>query len=735
MNFIYKQIRIFTFCRSMRFIKGLCRKAVVSIFVLLFFFSSIGLAREPEISVPIPESPDQLPKIPTIGFSREQEVGPDVDGTPRINLDIKGMDVVDALKILADKGGFNLSIGGNVRGRVTLFLKDINVWDALDIVIISGNLAYEKRGDIIYIMTERDYELRYGKSYWDKRSLEVFNLKYAKATKAGSILSQVASKIGKVITDEPTSTIIVMDIPEKVTQMRDILKGIDKPIETKIFALNYLPVDKLEPKVTEMLNKDVGTVKIDEATNKIIIADYPEKLKDIEEVIRAFDEKPLQVLIDAKIVEIKPSRKFYTGINWHYWIEKFFQVKGTFTMPSATGVSDNVQFGTIGITDVFNEGDYTGVLEFLEIFGDTKILSSPRILALNNEEAKIVVGTRDVYITSAVSEVGDSLTTTQTVNFVDVGVKLYVTPTINRAGYVTLKIKPEISSAEREDITSEDKITEVPVVTTSEAETTVIVKDGISVIIGGLRKISRQKERRQVPVLGSIPLIGGLFRSKKDEWEKNELVILLTPHIISGEKSIEAELHDKRREVMWEEDVRRQFERERREEYWEDTPEDEIEDWIESEKIESRTTPEERNIYAKSQPHQIQEEDREAVAVEEAFEEEEFVATPEVAVVQETKENWEHSYYSKITEKITSTTTSFLAEYRDVLSQGGEEVKLRFVLSRQGRLLREPMIISSSQNYELENVAKALIRRASPFPSFPEWIEEEQKAFEILLIF
>ncbi|MCK5289219.1 MAG: type II secretion system protein GspD, partial [Candidatus Omnitrophica bacterium] len=295
-----------------------------------------------------------------------------------------------------------------------------------------------------------------------------------------------------------------------------------------------------EQNIAEMLNKDIGNVKGDKSSNKLVVTDYPDKLAEIEKMLIAFDEKPLQVLINAKILEIKPSKEFHSGINWDYWINKYFRIKGSFSISSST--TSKLSFGTIGLGDVNNVGEYSSIVEFLEVFGDTKILSSPRILALNNQEAKILVGTKDVYITSSVSELGDSAVTTQTVNFVDVGVKLYVTPRINREGYIILKIKPEISSSQREIIKTANTETEIPIVTTSEAETSVIVRDGVSIIIGGLRKITRDKQKKQIPILGSIPILGIPFRSKKDEWSKNELVIVLTPQIVSGDISIENEL-------------------------------------------------------------------------------------------------------------------------------------------------------------------------------------------------
>lgn len=496
--------------------------------------------------------------LPGISFPQGAEL---VVNSGKISLDVKNMDIIDVLKILADQGGFNISVSGNAKGRVTLFLKDIDVWDALEIALISASLAYEKKGDIIYVMTDREYEVKYGVKYGDERRIQVLNLKYAKALNVRELLAQTASGIGKVFMDVPTNTVVVIDTIDKIIEMAKIVEEVDKPLKTQIFELNYLAADNFKQKIAEAVTRDIGTIQIDEASNKISVTDYPDKLQVIGDLIKAFDEKPLQVLIDARIIEIKPSKEFYAGINWDYWIERYFRVKGDFTIPTPSTGTDKVRFGTIGIADPAQKGDYRAIIDFLETFGDIRILSSPRILALNNQEAKILVGTKDVYLTSSVSEVGESAVTTQTVNFVDTGVKFYVTPTINREGYITLKIKPEISSFDRVDITSEDKTTQVPVVTTSEAETSVIVKEGVSIIIGGLKKINYDKQEKRVPVLGNIPLLGNLFKSKKDDWSRTELVILLTPHIVSGDMSIEAEIQNRMEGNMGEQEALDEFEK------------------------------------------------------------------------------------------------------------------------------------------------------------------------------
>ncbi|MBI4336132.1 MAG: hypothetical protein HY589_05700, partial [Candidatus Omnitrophica bacterium] len=181
------------------------------------------------------------------------------------------------------------------------------------------------------------------------------------------------------------------------------------------------------------------------------------------------------------------------------------------------------------------------LVKFLQKYGKTNLLASPRIVTINNEEAKILVGTNQPYATSqTTTPATGAATTAYTITFLDLGTKLYVTPTINRAGFITMKIKPEVSSTSANYTYGANDDT-VPIVSTSQAETTVMVKDGSTVVIAGLIENREEEEVKKVPGIGDVPLIGGAFRSRTKgsttNPEKNELVIFLTPHIISGDVS------------------------------------------------------------------------------------------------------------------------------------------------------------------------------------------------------
>lgn len=471
---------------------------------------------------------------PTYGQPGKTEARQD-----KISLDLKGLDIVDVLKMISSRSGMNIVVGKNVTGKVTIFLKEVNIWDAFEIILASNSLAYEKEGDIIKVMTDRDYELIYGEKFGDKKQSLTKTLKYAKAQDLAATLNQIKSNIGRVIVNEGVNIIVVLDTPAKITQIEKIISELDQPTETRVFELKYAQADKISPKLQEAVSKGVGALRIDERTNKIAITDYPGKIADLSKIIEAFDEKPSQVRIDAQIIEIKPVKdEFKMGVDWDAWITKNLRLANALAVGTSATTKLSIGLAASGAT-VGEKYDRRGVIDLLRTIGKTKILSSPSITVLNNQEAKILVGEKKAYITSTISQSGTGTeVTAQSVNFVDVGIKLFVTPTINKDGFVIMKIKPEISSAEDAILKSQGQETTIPIVTTSETETVIMLKDDMTIVIAGLKKDENKKETKKIPLLGDIPLLGAAFRSYSSSANKTELVIFLTPHIVKDTPSL-----------------------------------------------------------------------------------------------------------------------------------------------------------------------------------------------------
>ena len=218
-------------------------------------------------------------------------------------------------------------------------------------------------------------------------------------------------------------------------------------------------------------------------------------------------------------------------------IEEFTTIAPTSTplQVEKSEATENLVIGSF----LDKENAFEVLIKFLRTIGDTKVLSNPKLAVVNNEEAKIHVGEREAYVTTTTTTGQATSATAESVTFVDVGIQLSVTPTINEDGFVTMKIKPEVSSVARSLITPSGNA--IPIIDTSEAETTVMVKDGKTIIIAGLRKDEQNDTNQRVPFLGDIPLIGRLFQNVVTSKKRTELLVLLTPHIIDGSRLISGE--------------------------------------------------------------------------------------------------------------------------------------------------------------------------------------------------
>ena len=456
----------------------------------------------------------------------------------KISLDLKGMDVVEVIKMLATKGGLNIVLSGDVKGRVTIFLKSVDIMDAFEIILAANGLAYDKRGDILYVMSQREYEAIYGEKYSDRKEVKAFQMKYAKAAEVAKALNQMKTKVGKIVVDDGSNTIVVIDTPQTITQIGEAIARIDMPTVTKVFELKYSRVTDIKPKVTEMLTKSVGSLQIDERTNKISVTDLEKKMGEIEQMVTAFDDKLQQVLIEAKIIQITLDDNYKLGVDWQAVIKKVGQLSKEIDLSSAFQLAAQNAFGPPGaqmVIGALGGSDWATMIQVLKTIGDTDLLSSPRITALNNQEAKILVGTSQPYATNTVTQSTATATTATNLTFIDIGIKLFVTPTINKDGFITMRIRPEVSSSTSTYKYGPAPQTEVPIVTTTQAETSVTVKDGTTIIIGGLIKDQRTKIVNKIPLLGDIPIIGKAFSNTTSEIQKQELAVFLTPHIVSGE--------------------------------------------------------------------------------------------------------------------------------------------------------------------------------------------------------
>ena len=250
-------------------------------------------------------SPAEMPRIGQDGLAKT------------IFLDLRDINVVDVLKFLAIEGSINIVTSKNVQGRSTLLLKNVTIKDALDIIVISNQLAYENKNGIIFVMTEEEYRLIYGKTFNDKKQIMTRKLSYAKPSYVLAALQSIQSELGKIIIDEETGSVIMIDTPDKLKEMDALLSDIERKRETQVVKLQYANAKDVEGQLRNELDaKSVGTIYGDSRSNQVVVSAYPERMKEVLPVIQSLDAKTKAVLVDVRILQITINPQFDYGIDW-----------------------------------------------------------------------------------------------------------------------------------------------------------------------------------------------------------------------------------------------------------------------------------------------------------------------------------------------------------------------------------------------------------------------------------
>lgn len=440
-----------------------------------------------------------------------------------INLDVKSMSILDVLRLLAEQGQVNIVASRNVQGRVTAKLKDVTVKQALDAILDANNFMFEEGNGIIRVFTHQD---ALQKEQTELLISRVFFMSNVKASDLRAVLNSIKSARGRVEINAISNQVIITDTNKKLKEAEEAILILDRRLITQVYDLNYGDAKEIQAKLIEMIPKEEGEIIIDERTNSLVVRAIPEIVYKVDEMIENWDQRPMQVLIEAKILEVSLDKTKGIGVNWEYLStsgEKAVTVSAT--LPASVSTGGMLRVGTL------SADQYQLTLQVLESATNTNVLSNPRIVVIDNQEANILVGSSEPYLITYIDS--ESKTQTEETKFIDVGIKLNVTPKINKNGFVTLKIHPEVSSARR--------VTEVNnslAVDTTQADTTVVVKDGKTIVLGGLIKDSESDVVSKVPFLGDIPLLGVFFRSKGKTNTKREIVVFITPHILKNKDEL-----------------------------------------------------------------------------------------------------------------------------------------------------------------------------------------------------
>ncbi len=422
---------------------------------------------------------------------------PQVSVTERgtVEMHVANLPLSTVLQLLSLEGQRNIIASPNVKGTVTAHLYGVNFEEALEAVLMQNDAGYRKVGNFIYVHTNA--ELAQLNAAATKQSVsKVFSLNYISAADAKSYVEPVVGKEGTVAASAPAPTGVASD------------------------AVNAGGFTHT-------------------GNDFIIVTAKIEVVREVERLLKEIDVRPRQVLVEATILRAELSGDNSLGID--------FSVVGGVDLELLGATSNGIRdltlgplpqdrferFNTIASTDFAGDvpgggmtfgviKDHVAVfLRALEQVTDTTVLANPKVLALNKQKGQVIVGRRDGFLTTTVTETQ----AVQTVEFLETGTQLIFRPFITDDGFVRVELHPEdsIGFINAQGLPSEQ---------TTEVTTNVIVRDGETILIGGLFRELTTDAKSQVPGLGSLPGVGRLFRSNNDSTGREEVIILLTLHIV-----------------------------------------------------------------------------------------------------------------------------------------------------------------------------------------------------------
>jgi general secretion pathway protein D len=273
------------------------------------------------------------------------------------------------------------------------------------------------------------------------------------------------------------------------------------------------------------------TIVANQPTNALIIRTAPPNYPMLRETIDALDTRPAQVLFEVTVAEIALGRGSEFGIDWAA-INRGGDVQGQFGNPE---IPDT---GSTSALLRLVHLDGTGVRALLRTIAsssDVRVLSTPEVIAANNREATILVGSKVPFIAS--TRLGNDVSIDRAVQYQDVGTKLSIIPTINDDGYVSVQLLQEVSSLTSQTVAAAQS---APVISTREASTRAVLRDGQTVVIAGLIGDSRQSQDQGIPLLMDIPWLGSLFKRQSTTRQRTELAIFVTPYIVRTDADADA---------------------------------------------------------------------------------------------------------------------------------------------------------------------------------------------------
>lgn len=409
-----------------------------------------------------------------------------------ISIEVRETPVRDVITLISDQSGANIIMSDDVQGSITIKLRQVP-WDqALSIIMKTRGLGYVRQNGVLRIAPLRQLQ--------------------AEIEEARRILDAQESTLPLRVKVIPVS---FANVTALATQVRATLQGATSSAATG-GAVTAMGRGRIEP---------------DPRTSSVVVTDTDDNVKRIEQLIKALDTPPLQVMIEGKIVEAKESATRSLGINWGYQGQDLAFAGGTLSHTAqinpTLGASNTTLDLKLGTLDFL--GDLNAKLALFESEQVAKIISSPRVITMNAQKATISQSV-NIPVTTTTLQTGSTPATTST-DFKPIPTTLSVTPQITSGGDVLMQIKFDRSFQAGSGGAN-------VAIDSRTVDTNVMVKNGQTTVIGGIYQSDETEQEGGTPFLRKIPVLGWLFKSTTKSSIRNELLVFITPRILNADRNL-----------------------------------------------------------------------------------------------------------------------------------------------------------------------------------------------------
>lgn len=435
----------------------------------------------------------------------------------RIELHVADLPIAEVLRMLSSETRRNIVASNKVEGVVTANLYDVTLEQALAAILRMNRLAYRESDDFIYVYTQEEMsEITAA----ERRVVsQVFRLRYINAADAKALLEPLLGPAGKIAVTPPSQSGLFSGSGPGGSQAASGGGGGGGQSSAMTTGGN-----------------DLG------GGDAIVVTDDSDRVRRMAEVLREVDVRPRQVLIEATILRASLNEDNALGIDFTTLGGVDFSQVGSTSAAVQNIVTGDLPTEALNKTTLTTRTDFAGnvppggltfgiiknnvgmFIRALEDVADTSVIANPKVLALNKQRGEVIVGRRDGYTTTTVTDTA----AIQTVEFLETGTQLIFRPFILDDATVRMEIHPKDSIG---GLTPAN----LPFEQTTEVTSNILVRDGHTVVIGGLFREVTTANRSQLPLLGNIPVAGALFRSSADSSIREEVIILLTVRIVKGE--------------------------------------------------------------------------------------------------------------------------------------------------------------------------------------------------------